>query len=113
MIFKCYFCQTPRSEIDAKNAILNFVCSKCTNNVMRVVMSINPKNYNSLIFVHMMLYRKNSANNYHIRLHLEENYTQIGEFIRPSRWSAIVKIPGLSLNPTNVKEKLPLYLLFS
>jgi hypothetical protein len=48
---------------------------------------------------------------YHVRLHVRENYTYIGESAdNPKK---IMKVPGFPVNPQNVKDKLKIYLTFS
>lgn len=49
---------------------------------------------------------------YHVRLHLQENYTAIASPCGDN-YNHIVDVPGFPITPENVRRKLPTYILFS
>lgn len=115
MNYKCYFCHHDISNAKASRIAPIFDCFTCSlrHNLHRVITVWNE--YDELLYAH--IYPEHDVKmdaGYHIRLHLKENYTNIdyrdsnGELI-----DTIMTLPGYPLKPSNVEDKLKLYILFS
>lgn len=112
MNYECYFCHHDISQARASNKAKIFDCIRCSSrHKLHRVITVWDE-YDRLLYAHMyprMGVEKNAG--YHIRLHLQENYTYVGW--NESEAKTILTLPGYPMQPSNVNEKLKLYLLFS
>jgi hypothetical protein len=120
----CYFCQQECLPQGGHNDLdpINWICKNCVQPIKNGTMTvfISPgrlvchkiSKTDDLLFVHIYLdytAYPERGRNYHVRLHLQEGYTQIWE----AGIRCLLQFPGFPINPTNAEQKLKLYLLFS
>jgi len=103
---KCYFCQLEFSDKDRRDRFSgggHYYCSTCQEiNGTNVITTIQDGN---LLYAHLYAtIKKNGClYQYHIILYLQDNKTFIND----------LEVPGFSINPNNLKDKLHFYLVFS
>src|ERR1700723_2785408 len=99
---KCYFC--PNSN-DAEASAMNFYCGECATNydLQNVVTTYVA---GEIMYAHIY-----SHDGLHVRLHFKENLTMI--YSLHNQRIVFTTIPGLNLTPSNFKNKIGIYLLFS
>jgi hypothetical protein len=90
-------------------------CFSCQNKYqLRRVVTTSQKTDNEIIqYAH--IFYDTPQRTYHIRLHIFDNYTNIA-IIKPDGYysdNSALRLPGYPLTPANVKNKLPIYMLFS
>ena len=95
MNYCCYFCNFKFNN----NGDTNYYCNECPLKYNLTYVITTYDSMGEIKYAHIYY------NFYHVRLHLKENYTVVDRIL--------VNLPGLPLNPSNVKEKLKLYMLFS
>ena len=114
----CYFCKNDdiSDELYTSNNYKddNYWCKNCkkANGLWSVVTSHRPPN--SIVYAHIYI-ELAPDKKYHIRLHIQEDTTTMS---RLTDWGAgsaqqDILIPGIALTPNNIRQKLPLYLIFS
>lgn len=117
----CYFCQSPIILFD--HDAENYDCLECMKkyDLHRVVMTMSR---GKLWYVHIYvdLGNKNSRR-YHVRLHLQENLTQVFSIYRMTlqgfpvdsvdSYDINMIIPGFPLTSSNIKNRLLTFLVFS
>lgn len=106
----CIFCYQP--ILFNRNAPPAYVlCETCSSGEIEVGFSFTDKNKieAELLYAHIHMYYGTNEY-YHVRLHLLEHKTAIR---KDRKREPILFLPGFPLNPTNIKNKLKLYLTFS
>jgi hypothetical protein len=128
---KCYFCD---NELKAQRESLSYKvwapCSFCCSNYQLDDVTTSQDEDGSVIYAHIYpdeqkygtIYSGSnipgsninypSNRTYHIRLNVKENTTDIRQ-VHSHDQKVILHLPGLTINPSNAREKLKLYLLFS
>lgn len=113
---KCYFCKTNILKVQNGHSVW---CQSCANtyNLENVVTTYN---HDKLEYCHMYVPYTGKAIiettgylSYHIRLQFKTNNIYIGLTDNESYGKYVITIPGLLINPSNVKRKLKTILLFS
>lgn len=109
MIKACYFCNTPDTSL---SSLVNIICPACPfkHNLSDVITTYKLDAFLNVVDI---LYAHIYWSGYHIRLHLKENYTVIFNANILSFHQEALRLPGFPINPSNIKEKLKLYLVFS
>lgn len=123
-MMKCYFCQQEGPQSAATEDALNYYCPTCLKDELRSVISsyeteafaLTPTD--TIIYAHMYVVFEGKGDwtqeilplqkICRVRLHLHEDHTVI---FAPN--TKIIEVPHFPLNPSNVVDKLKLYLLFS
>ncbi len=108
---KCYFCNQD-APLQSPGSLVNYECHSCPQGnlyngaVERVITSYMDRD-RPATRAHMFLFMR--GHEYQIRLNFDSNTTDI------ISWEPhfLLEIPGVALNPTNVIEKVKLYVLFS
>ena len=104
MNLSCYFCNNDKQNLSKARESTYFYCDNCCRIYdLNDVITILPK------YVHIFTIKKNIT--YQVRLHLESNFTKI--ICLDSSLDSLLTVPGFTINPSNVKDKLKTYLLFS
>lgn len=113
----CYFCQSPLKEdsishrrADGTSWKFYESCDNCvaTCDVDKVFTTFADDS--SVLYAHIYIAEPTAT--WHIRLHLKEDYTQIGE--DEDGWNDVLfQIPSFPINPSNARDKVKLYVLFS
>jgi hypothetical protein len=114
-MMKCHFCQQEGPQSRATEDALNYYCQSCPNGELRSVISsyeaelLTLTATDKIIYAHMYVVFEGKGDNIcRVRLHLQEDRTVI---FAPN--TKIIDVPHFPINPSNVVEKLKLYLLFS
>lgn len=125
---KCYFCNEEQTEEPQTGRIRCYPCSCDFPGVTYVATMVDEKG--ALLYAHIYIdestivqipgatwmphvgFTMRLGHNYHIRLHLQEGFTNIGD-PTDSEVNDIMKVPGYPIKPSNAKQKLKTYLLFS
>ena len=110
---KCYFCQEDLNLTSQEIDYDHFQCMKCSNQCQGDVYTSFNHRIRETAFAHIYvsIFDKDGEKiRYHIRLCISENYTEIEEDLHNKK---VLNLPGLTLNPNNVRQKIPLYMLFS
>jgi hypothetical protein len=113
-IMKCYFCQEDLNLTSQGIDYDHFKCMKCSNQCQGEVYTSFNHRIRETAFAHIYIPISDKDKDgemityYHIRLCISENYTEIEE-----DYKKLFNLPGLTLNPNNVRQKFPLYMLFS
>lgn len=103
----CYFCHSPCYYQNDYDIPINLDCDQCTKILSNRVVNTLTNSGNELLYFHMYYSFNNKL--IHVRLHLQENITHI---INEFEYDSLAILPGFTLNPINLKNKLPLYLTF-
>lgn len=111
----CYFCKGEEINNEANNYTDdNYWCKKCKdiNGLWSVVTSYNSPDI--IIYAHIYVDLAPDKK-YHIRLHIQDDVTTVEHLNNwgQSNVTCHIQIPGIGLTPSNVRQKLPLYLVFS
>ncbi len=114
----CYFCQNELKEISdmthtrANGTLWRWYesCDYCTTTYGVSKVFTTPDEDGSVLFAHIYIDLPPSFN-WHVRLHLKEGFTNIDE-PDEHRWD-VFRVPGFPINPSNAKDKVKLYLVFS
>ena len=114
-MMKCHFCQQEGPQSFATEDVLNYYCQSCPKGELRSVISsyeaqlLTLTATDKIIYVHMYVVFEGKGDKiYRVRLHLHEDHTVI---YAPN--TKIIDVPHFPFNPSNVVDKLKLYLLFS
>lgn len=136
----CYFCQTKLKDDKRTDQYADryhpnsgsWDCPDCAGQYdLHSVSVVTSLDDGELLYVHLYVPDKNfkvtyipgpgmlpgrsfsvqCGHMYHVRLHLRENYTYIGEAYDDPQ--ELLRVPGFPITPQNAKEKLKLYLTFS
>lgn len=131
---KCYFCQneleldTTRSQPQSRHWDTWKSCDHCTtaHKLHEVVTAVDTDGYLQYAYIHLdksdydydarripaeEMFQTPEHPNYIIRLNLYCNTTDVYYYhLSPVM---VLHLPGYPINPTNAREKLKLYLLFS
>jgi len=130
-MIRCYFCQT---YLEESYANIHF-CVTCQKDFDLNHVSTVVDNSGLLCYAHIYLLGPDyktvvvptarhpnfpgvgsltleTGTKYHVRLHLQEEFTSISKPLNDS-YNHIVDVPGFPITPANIRKKLPTYILFS
>jgi hypothetical protein len=104
----CLYCNSKSLTVTGGHSVW---CTACPQNynVENVVSTFGSDD--EKMYLHMYI-KKDNEFQYHVRIQYKSNDTYIGLTDHDEYGEYIAIIPGISLNPSNVKDKLKTYLTF-
>jgi hypothetical protein len=119
---KCYFCQKELGIAQSTEDQLNYYCHDCPKGSIKTVITSYPpcnaishymhsEGFGELekepTFAHIYVQLRSNGPTFHVRLHLKEGFTSITNSLEN------MEIPHIRFDPSNIVERLKIYLLFS